>query len=313
MPPPLKDYRSIDWLRLRPILHRIKTMRYRAMDRRFRALAPRTGDIRQLGSRLRGRQVLISVAFSDPQTIAWQAPLVQLYSPNAVYVVADNTPDDGQAAAIEQVARSASVPYVRLPRNPTSSASRSHGLALNWIWHNLVRPHEPAMFGFLDHDIFPTAPTDPFAPLLNQDFFGVLRPGIATSIDAGDRWFLWAGFSMFRFDAVRHKPLDFSQDWFSGLDTGGANWAVLYRHVDRNRISEQSTTFVPFREGLPMNDAPLQWCGPWLHEVGLMGRLEFAEDKRAAVAWLLSPHLARARARRGDADMPIGDDDRFRN
>jgi hypothetical protein len=297
MPPRLVDYKMKDWMRFRPILHRMKTMRYRALDRKFRALPPRAGDLQAIGSSLKGRKILIAVAFEDPQMIAWQAPLVRLYVPDALYIVADNTPDDAKAAAIQEVARSFEVPYVRLPRNPTNSASRSHGLALNWIWHNLVRPHEPAMFGLLDDDMFPTVHTDPFAPLANQDFFGVVRPGVATSIvDAGGRWFLWAGFSMFRFDAVRHKPLDFSQDWFLGLDTGGANWEVLYRHVDRSHIHEQSTTFVPFREGLRMDDAPLQWCGPWLHEVGLMGRLEFAEDKRAAVADLLAPHLAKARS-----------------
>jgi hypothetical protein len=297
MPPRLLDYRLKDWIRIRPIVHRMKTMRYRAQDLRFRALPPRAGDLQQLGSRLKGRKVLISVAFEDSQMIAWQAPLVQLYVPDALYVVADNTPDDAKAAAIQEVARSFDVPYVRLPSNPTNSASRSHGLALNWTWHNLVRPNKPAMFGFLDDDMFPTAPTDPFASLSHQDFFGVVRPGVATPIvDAGDRWFLWAGFSMFRFEAVRNKPLDFSQDWFLGLDTGGANWEVLYRHVDRSHINEQHTEFVPFREGIQMDDAPLQWCGSWLHEVGLMGRLEFAEDKRTAVADLLAPHLARARA-----------------
>jgi hypothetical protein len=297
MPPRLIDYRLNDWLHLRPVLHRMKSMRYGMVDRRFRGLAPRVGDVRELGRLVRGRRVLISVAFTDPQMIAWQAPLVQHYVPDTLYVVADNTPDDGQAAAIQEVAQRFGAPYVRLPPNPTNSASRSHGLALNWIWHQIVRPHAPTMFGFLDDDMFPTATNDPFASLSHQDFFGVVRPGVSTrAVNAEGRWFLWAGFSMFRFDAVRDKPLDFSQDWFLGLDTGGANWQVLYRHVDRSSIAEQATEFVPFREGLQMTDAPLQWCGSWLHEVGLMGQLQFAEEKRAAVASLLAPHLRQAEA-----------------
>lgn len=295
MPPRLSEYGLDDWVRVRPILHRFKMARYRAHDRKFRALPPRAGDLQALRSRLRGRKVLIPVAFEDPQMIAWQAPLVRLYVPDALYIVADNTRDDARAESIEAVARSFGAPYIRLPANPTNSASRSHGLALNWIWHNVVRPGEPAMFGFLDDDMFPMAETDPFAPLSHQDFFGVVRPGIATaSVAAGDRWFLWAGFSMFKFEAVRHKPLDFSQDWFSGLDTGGGNWDVLYRHVARSSITEQSTEFVPFKQGLQISDAPLQWCGSWLHEVGLMGRHEFAEAKRSAVENLLAPHLAKA-------------------
>ena len=295
MPPRIQDYKPADWLRLRPLLHHMKTRQYRALDNAFRALPTRAGDIASLIPVLKGRKVLVAVAFTDPQTVAWQAPLVKLYVPDATYIVADNTPNDRQAAAIAEVAREFSVPYLRLPANPTNVPSRSHGLALNWIWHNLIRPGEPEAFGFLDDDMFPTAPHDPFWALGHQDFFGVIRPGVSTrSVDAAGRWFLWAGFSMFRFAGVRGKPLDFSQDWFLGLDTGGGNWDVLYRHVDRAAIREQETVFVPFREGLQMTDAPFQWCGPWLHEVGLMGRLEFAEDKRRAVAELLAPHLAKA-------------------
>lgn len=295
MPPRFSDYRPVDWLRLRPLLHRLKMRRYRANDRAFRAVPARVGDVPSLVGSLNGRKVLVSVAFRDPQTIAWQAPLIRLYVPDALYIVADNTPDDAQAAAIAEVAAKFSVPYLRLPANPTNVPSRSHGLALNWIWHNVIRPGEPEVFGFLDDDMFPTGPHDPFAALTDQDFFGVIRPGVSTvSIDAAGRWFLWAGFSMFRFAGVRHKPLDFSQDWFLGLDTGGGNWEVLYRHVARENIREQETVYVPFREGLTTADAPFQWCGPWLHEVGLMGRVEFAEDKRRTVQNILAPHLAKA-------------------
>lgn len=297
MPPHIRDYKAADWLRLRPLLHRLKTARYRAHDRAFRASPSRAGDAAALAPRLQGRKVLVAIAFRDPQTIAWQAPLVRLYVPEAIYIVADNTQDDAQAAAIAAVAAKYGAPYLRLPANPTDVPSRSHGLALNWIWHNLIRPGEPSAFGFLDDDMFPTAPHDPFASLAHQDFFGVIRPGVSTAtVDAEGRWFLWAGFSMFRFVGVRDKPLDFSQDWFLGLDTGGGNWDVLYRHVRREDIREQETVFVPFREGLQMTDAPFQWCGPWLHEVGLMGRLEFTDDKRRALREILAPHLAKAEA-----------------
>jgi hypothetical protein len=291
MPPRLQDYNSVDWIRIRPILHRLKTMRYRRIDRSYRALPARFGDLTSVGKHIRQKNVLVTIAYTDPQTIAWQAPLVKRFIPDAVYIVADNTPDAQQALAIRDVAASFNVPYLWLPHNPTTAASRSHGLALNWVWHNVIQPHEPAAFGFIDDDMFPTAPTDPFAALSQQDFFGVVRPGISTStLDASGRWFLWAGFSMFKFRRVQNKPLDFSQDWFLGLDTGGANWDVLYRHVSRNDILEQETIFVPFRDGLNADIAPLQWCGPWLHEVGFQGR-EYANEKRSIVAQILANHL----------------------
>jgi len=79
-----------------------------------------------------------------------------------------------------------------------------------------------------------------------------------------------------------------------GLDTGGGNWSKLYQHVERSSIREQSTTFLPFRDGIDVSDGPIQWCGSWLHAVGLMGKPELATEKAAAIADILKPHLVAA-------------------
>jgi hypothetical protein len=96
---------------------------------------------------------------------------------------------------------------------------------------------------------------------------------------------------LFRFAAARNKPLDFGQDWFNGLDTGGGNWKLLYRHIDLAKLAQQPTSFVPFRPGITVAAGPLQWCGTWLHEVGQTGDPRFAAEKRARVPALLAPHL----------------------
>lgn len=300
MPPRLTDYDWNDWLHARPLTHAMKTRRYRKKDLAFSALPPRVGPPPLLIASLKDRRVLVSIAFNDPQTIEWQAQLIRLYVSDVIHVVADNTRDDANAARIAEVCAAQHVVYLRLPDNPWAEPSRSHGLALNWVWRNLIRPGQPEVFGFLDDDMYPTAASDPFAALATQDWFGVVRPeGPPTGRSAPGRgvtrWFLWAGFSMFRFAGVRDKALDFSQDWFLRLDTGGANWDVLYRHAPRASVREQDTSFVPFREGLTMEDAPLQWCGTWLHEVGVMGRAEFTDEKRRVVGEILRPHLALAR------------------
>lgn len=293
----MRDYTFADWRRLRPLTHMMKTLRYRLVDALYMRRPPRSGDIGALAAALRGRKVLVTIAFSDVQAIAWQIPLLRHYLPHTLHVIADNTPDDATAARIAAEAERAGVAYLRLPHNPWEAGSRSHGIALNWVWHNLVRRGEPEAFGFLDHDIFPTAAEDPFVPLARQDFYGVLRP-------AGERWFLWAGYCTFRFDRVRDKPLDFGQDWFVGLDTGGGNWEVLYRHVDRAAFADAPTVFLPFKPGLDVADGPIQWCGAWLHEIGLMGRPELGAEKRAAVAAILAPHLAAAGAAPASAPPP---------
>ncbi|MBI3436796.1 MAG: hypothetical protein HY056_17225, partial [Proteobacteria bacterium] len=110
MPPRLDEYHFRDWLHLRPVIHRLKTRRYRAIDQDYCARAPRTDDCRSLIADLRGRKALISIAFGDAQLIEWQALLVRRYVPDAYYVVADNTGDDVRAARIAAVARARGVP-----------------------------------------------------------------------------------------------------------------------------------------------------------------------------------------------------------
>jgi hypothetical protein len=279
-----------DWLRARPLTQAYKTGRYSIVDRVYRLRPAASGDVKATARAVRGRKLLTTIAFNDPILLFWQIALVHHYVPNAIHVIVDNSTTDEIAQEIRCVAGEAGAAYLRLPRNPWSgrAPSRSHGIALNWTWHNLIKTGEPEAFGFLDHDIFPTAPDDPFTPLAVQDFYGVVR-------SAGPRWFLWAGFCMYRFDAVRGKALDFGQDWFIGLDTGGGNWRPLYSCVDRATIREQPTDFVPFKPGVALADGPLQWCGSWLHEVGLVGDRALVKERRAVLAAALAPHLKAAR------------------
>ena len=286
---PLGEYDWRDWQRLRPVTHGLKTLRYNA-GREIYIRRPQRGGDTALPHRIRGRRVLVTIAFNDPDAIDMQAAAVARLVPKALHVIADNSTDDLAAMDIAAAAARCDVPYVRLPKHPLRPAvgSRSHGLAMNWVWHNILRPGEPAAFGFLDDDLFPTAPDDPFAALERQPVYGSLR-------QAGDRWFLWAGFCVFRFDAVKDLALDFGQDWFKGLDTGGGNWVPLYRRLDRTQLMFAPTRFEPYRPGAdPVHDS-IQWCGTWLHEVGQTqhaGRLQQAADKRRMIKQLLASQQA---------------------
>jgi hypothetical protein len=286
LPRPLSEYNALDWLRLRPILHRLKQARYDRITQRYLRLPVRTGDLTTLVRTLAGRRVMVTVAYEDPTAIEWHCRLIRLFVPTPLHVIADNSHDDAAARAIAAVAAREGRPYLRLPENPWAGpgASRSHGLALNWLWSNLIRTGAPEAFGFLDHDLFPTAPDDPFAPLARQPFFGAVRP-------AGKRWFLWAGFCFFHFAAVRDLPLDFGQDWFAGLDTGGANWQLLYRDADRARMKLQEFRAEPALTGVPLEDSALQWTGVWLHEYGTQARADLAPRKRARITEILMPLL----------------------
>jgi hypothetical protein len=292
MPKSLCEFSAADWRRLRPLTQAFKSARYRVIDCHYGRRPAAGGDVAAVTRSARGRKVLVTIAFGDATLVRWQSCLVRHYVPDTLHIVVDNSATDEIARDIRSAILAAGGAYLRAPANPWSgrAPSRSHGIALNWTWRNVIRPGEPDAFGFIDHDIFPTAPDDPFAPLAAQDFYGVVRC-------AGPRWFLWAGFCMFRFAAVQRLALDFGQDWFNGLDTGGGNWGPLYSHADRSVLREQPTTFVPFKPGVAVANGPLQWCGTWLHEVGLMGDGRLTTQKRAALAAILAPHLESARHR----------------
>jgi hypothetical protein len=280
---PLSEYCARDWLRLCPLTHGIKTVRY-DLHRELHVRRPQRGGAADLTSRLRGRRVLVTIAYNDPEVIDIQAQAMAKFVPQALYIIADNSTDDAAARATAAIAARSDIPYVWLPCPWSNRASRSHGLALNWVWRNLIRPAEPEAFGFLDADLFPTVPDDLFAKLDRQPVYGLPRT-------AGDRWFLWAGFCIFRFDAVRHLTLDFGQDWFNGLDTGGGLWRPLYSRLDRAQLALAAFRTEPYQPGAdPVHDS-FQWCDGWLHECGQTrraGRLVPAEAKRRKVKALVA-------------------------
>jgi hypothetical protein len=285
------------------VTHWLKTLRYNAGRKAYVRRPARVADA-ALNDRIRGRRVLVTIAFNDPEAIDMQVQLITRFVANVVHVIADMSMDDDAAAQTAVVAARGNAPYVRLPANPLrrrNQGSRIHGLALDWVWRNVIRPGEPDRFGFIDHDIFPTGPDDPFAMLDRQPVCGSIRV-------IAPRWFLWAGFSMFRFDAVKDLPLDFSQDWFNGLDTGGANWSVLFSKLDRGKLAFTPTRFEPYKPGADPAKAPIQWCGVWLHEVGSTrreGPAELAADKRRVVKELLAPHLTRSEELRTSGDNSV--------
>ena len=169
MPKRLADFTTDDWLRLRPLTQSLKTLRYDANNALHIRKLARGGDVAAVTRSLTGRRVLITVAVEDPQAIDWQIRLVRRYVACDLHLIADNSGDDVAANAIRSASDSAGALYLRLPASAARS-SRSHGLALNWLWTNVVRPGRPAAFGFLDDDFFPTGPDDPFAVLEARSF-----------------------------------------------------------------------------------------------------------------------------------------------
>jgi hypothetical protein len=130
--------------------------------------------------------------------------------------------------------------YLSLPYNITRHANRSHGMAMSWVYHRIIRFCSPEWFGFIDHDLIPVAKIfDQFLRDGNS-FYGVLRenrktPGV---------WSLWAGYCFFNYQKTKDLSLNFLYDFSRNLDTGGRNWYQLYSSYDKKNVTFASEEFL---------------------------------------------------------------------
>jgi hypothetical protein len=263
MPRPWSDYTLREWLRITPFEQRYNYALYQLKARPVAWRAPERGDIADLRCAVSGRRVLITVAFHDAEFIDWQAVLLKRFVPDYLHLVVDNSLDRAAAAEIERVAKARGSQYVKLrppPWRRTIDGGRAHASAMNWTWRNVLKPGRPSAFGFIDHDLFPMRPSDPFAPLADHPMGGLLRNG-----SHADRWFLWAGYCFYRFEAVENARLDFSVDWNAGLDTGGANWFSLYSRLGSGQVFNVGKRLEGIADDVPLELARFEWLGDWLH------------------------------------------------
>lgn len=286
MPKALSEYSFEDFLHLRPLTQVLKTRRYARMDQKYFAMPVAEGERDAARTAVAGKNVIITVAFEDPQALEMHVALIGRYVEHDCHLVLDNSQSDAAIARNKAVAEAAGVIYLKLPANPWTKRndSRSHGIAMNWAWLNILKPGRPKAFGFVDHDLFPTMPVAPFALLADHAYYGDLRW-------AGERWFLWAGYCFFDFGAVKNKKLDFGLDWFIGMDTGGANWATLYRNIDPTTLPPRPIIALEALPGVPLDEAKFERRGEWIHEVGWGTSPQYRQPKRQALISMLQPHL----------------------
>jgi len=260
MPRALSKYTVREWFRLRPLVDRKNHARYQVRERI--ALARHASAVAL--PHIRGRKVLITVSFNDPQVIEWQTRLIAKNVPEAIHIVADNSTDPTARDAIRDICAAAGVAFVAVAANPwigrEKEGGKSHGYALNWVWNNIVLANRPSMVGFLDHDIFPTAKTDPFRMLDQATVAGLVRTA------PNERWYLWPGFAFFNFGRLRTHRLNFGRDWLDGFDTGGLNWRCLYRKLSDQDLCPADHERIAVAAGVAMDEALFERIDGWLHE-----------------------------------------------
>ncbi len=264
----LKDYALGDWMRALPLTHGARRLRNVAVDRIYQSRRAHGQDafLADL-ARFQGQFVAFTVAFNLPEAIAFLSQALARAMPDLPLVVCDNSSDPLARTRIAAICAEAGHLYCPMPPAPKVSSrpngSRSHGVALNWIWSNLIRPLRPSGFALIDHDLIPLAKQNLQACVADQPVYGMVRRGRKFG-----GWYLWPGYSVFDFAAVESLPLDFGTDTPLTLDTGGQNWRVLYRGLSLPALQRAHTFEVDVSDPETGETEPYLLADGWLHVGG---------------------------------------------
>ncbi|TPK23082.1 hypothetical protein FJ872_05405 [Mesorhizobium sp. B2-5-9] len=239
-------------------------------------------------SELQGRQqsfrdaVVATVAFNRPDVIAWQIHLVRRHlAEHESYIVFDNSKKEEAREAIRDLCLRQHVPYVALPRNRLT-VSRSHGQALNWIVRNFMTGLAPKVFGFIDHDIFPTEPFSIRDRLKGKSVYGSVRRDTPTP----GGWFLWPAFCFFDGSLLRQR-LDFAPSYKFRMDSGGGNWPLLYRTIDQALVRFTENKLLRCGEGDDEHEDFFMSVDGWLHVTNASNWRRQPVDRREQLVALL--------------------------
>jgi len=179
---------------------------------------------------------IITIAYNEENLIRKQIELVKRFIKDVDYhyVIVDNSTKKEKRKLIKNICQENGIEYVPIPRYIDKLISTrwfwfgiSHGAALNWMFHKFLIYRKPERFALLDHDIFPIKDCNLTEALGDRDFYGVKR-------DRGTGWYLWPGYSIFKFDVLSSREVNFLPMMVKGnfLDAGGANYQSLYKDYD---------------------------------------------------------------------------------
>jgi hypothetical protein len=201
-----------------------KNYRNKLINRYF--LSKKVDDLDEFIKKVyKKKSVVFSIAYNTPICIEILLNSWRSFAKETTLVIIDNSSNKEASKQIEVICQG-KLPYLRLPANPEWHPCRSHALAMNWAYHNLVKSIKPKYFGFLDHDCFPIEHFDLSQKMDGYILYGDKRLGYSLDV-----WNLWAGFCFFDFKKLPSNKVDFTHRVELGLDTGGSNWIGIYKHL----------------------------------------------------------------------------------
>lgn len=239
----LSQFSITDFLCLKPLRALIKELRndlFLAFYKRLKAKGENE-FIKQNFSK--NKKILIIIAFEQDKVLNWLLALSSINLKDFQLMVFDNSRNPQARSKIRQTCFQFQIPYLGLPFNGTRHPNRSHGMAMTWVFHRIIKKIEPSWFGYLDHDMLPVKSVQISNCIpQGQNTYGFLN-------DAPDYWNLWAGYCFYNYSNVSHLPLNFIYDFSRELDTGGRNWPYLYAHQNKDDVkyatSINRSVFVP--------------------------------------------------------------------
>jgi hypothetical protein len=231
-----------------PVVRAAKNLRNEAIDRVYRRRRQDDGATFAAELERRGvHRLCVAVAFNSPWVIDVLTAAWELHPVGMALAVVDNSSRPAARAEHQRICATRGVPWLGLPANPEWSPNRSHGITLNWIWHNVVRRLRPELVGFVDHDCFPIRPFDLPSRMNGVTVYGLRK----ASWKYPEPWNVWAGYTFLRPAAIEAAEetfparIDFKHRIEYGLDTGGSNWLAIYRKLDSARIGSATEGILP--------------------------------------------------------------------
>ena len=215
----------------RRIYHLIKTVRNQIIKKAYLAKKAAKADqfIREL-SKIGDDRLFLTIAYNTPSTIKLLLEYWNKNCPGLPIAVIDNSSNPEQAKTIRNICTSRKINYLKLPENTSNHMCRSHSLAINWSWQNVVcRLKMLKTVGYIDHDCIPIRQWD-LSTKPDVFAYGVKNPGY---INNQKTWNLWPGFMIFDLSKcpISKNKMDFTVNPLDTLDTGGMNWRLLYRYL----------------------------------------------------------------------------------
>lgn len=188
------------------------------------------------------------ITFNNAFLVQYQIKTLRkfLKSPfNLIVVDNNNWLHEEQTRKVLRLCIDENVTYIKAPDNyyqrPESfDPTMKLGTTMNWLFVQSVLQRRPKYFGFLDHDCFLVRDLDMRPYLDKYGMYGkVIRGAVPES------WTLHVTTNFYKTKFVGDRLLDFRASYQYGLDTGGANYNILYKghSAERYAIEHHSVRF----------------------------------------------------------------------